>query len=137
MSDSFFDSNVLLYLMSGSPDRARLADHLVEGGGVINVQVLNEIASVSRRQFHMSWADTSRFVDRTARLLDVRPVTVGVHRDGLRIAERYGFALYDAFIVAAALEAGCDTLWSESMQDGMVVDSQLTITNPFSAGGAP
>lgn len=64
-------------------------------------------------------------------LLIVVPLTIEIHRDGLRLAARYGFPIYDSFIVAAALASDCDTLWSEDMQHGMVVDGRLTITNPF------
>jgi predicted nucleic acid-binding protein len=137
MNASFFDSNVLLYLASGSHVRGDEIERLVEGGGIVNVQVLNEMASVSRRKFHMSWQQTLQFIDRTMRLLDIRPLTIDIHQNGLRLAERYGFAIYDSFIVAAALAARCDPLWSEDMQNGMVVDGRLTITNPFSAPLAP
>jgi predicted nucleic acid-binding protein len=135
MSGSFFDSNVLLYLASGVDERGEQIEELLEGGGVISVQVLNEMANVSRRKFGMSWQQTSNFIGRTTRLLGIRPLTIDIHHNGLRLAERYGFAIYDSFIVAAALAADCDTLWSEDMQDGMVVDGRLTITNPFN--GAP
>jgi predicted nucleic acid-binding protein len=85
----------------------------------------------------MSWEETAALISEAEELLTVEPLTLPVHKDGLRLAERYGFAIYDSFIVAAALAAGCDTLWSEDMQDGMVVDGRLTITNPFSAPSAP
>jgi predicted nucleic acid-binding protein len=49
----------------------------------------------------------------------------------LRIAEEYGFGIYDALIAAVALEAECVTLYSEDLQDGRVIDDQLTIRNPF------
>ncbi|QUS38381.1 PIN domain-containing protein [Tardiphaga alba] len=131
MSDSFFDSNVLLYLASGMLGRVERVQNLVDDGGNVSVQVLNEMANVSRRKFGMSWQQTSQFINRTVRLFDIWPVTVDIHKDGLRLAERYGFAIYDSFIVAAALAADCDTLWSEDMQAGMVVDGRLTIANPF------
>lgn len=63
--------------------------------------------------------------------MTVWPLTFEIHQSGLRLAERYGFSIYDSFIVAAALAADCDTLWSEDMQDGMVVDARLRIANPF------
>jgi predicted nucleic acid-binding protein len=52
---------------------------------------------------------------------------------GLALAERYGLSVYDAMIAASALDAGCDTLWSEGLQDGMVMDGKLRIVNPFRA----
>ena len=50
-----------------------------------------------------------------------------------KAARRYKIAFYDAAIVAAALLADCDTLWSEDMHDGLVIDGRLTIRNPFAA----
>jgi len=64
-------------------------------------------------------------------LLDVRELTAETHRTGLRLAERYKLSIYDAMIVAAALEAGCDTLWTEDMQRGLVVEGRLLIADPF------
>ena len=66
-------------------------------------------------------------------LLSVRPVTTEVHEAGLVIAERYRLAVYDAMIAASALDAGCNTLWSEGLQDGMVLSGQVRVANPFSA----
>ena len=131
MSGNFLDSNVLLYLASGAQDRIARIQRLVDGGSTISVQVLNEMASVSRRKFRMSWQQTSVFIDRTKGLLDVIPVTIDIHQSGLHLAERYGFSIYDSFIVAAVLAADCDTLWSEDMQDGMLVNGRLRIVNPF------
>jgi predicted nucleic acid-binding protein len=53
------------------------------------------------------------------------------HQRGLAVAERYRFSFYDALIVAAALESGCTTLFSEDLQDGQVIDQTLTVRNPF------
>jgi predicted nucleic acid-binding protein len=50
---------------------------------------------------------------------------------GRALAERYGLSVYDAMIVASALIAGCTTLWSEAMQDGLLVEGELRIMNPF------
>jgi predicted nucleic acid-binding protein len=49
------------------------------------------------------------------------------------LGERYGFSVYDAMIVAAALREGCTTLYSEDMHDGLLVEDQLRIVNPFKA----
>ncbi len=49
----------------------------------------------------------------------------------MKIAESYGCGIYDAFVVAAALDARCKTLYSEDFQDGQVIERNLTIRNPF------
>lgn len=125
MSGNFLDSNVLLYLVSGEDNRIDRVRRLLDSSGTVSVQVLNEMVSVCRRKFRMSWRDTSTFLTETKSLLTIIPLTVNTHQTGLRLAERYGFSIYDSFIVAAALDAGCDTLWSEDMQDGLLVDGRL------------
>jgi len=65
--------------------------------------------------------------------LPVRPLTIDVHETGVSLAERYGLSIYDAMIAASALHADCDTLWSEDMQDGSVLDDRLRVVNPFRA----
>lgn len=133
MSGKFFDSNTLLYLASDQQDRVERVRQLMEDSGIISVQVMNEMANVCRRKFKMDWSATTALISEAEALLLVVPVTIQIHRDGLRLAARYGFAMYDSFIVAAALATHCDTLWSEDMQSGMVVDGRLTIANPFQA----
>ena len=133
MNDSFFDSNILLYL--GSPDLQKIqrVRALLRERGTISVQVLNEVTRVSRRKFKMSWIETHELLDSIREFVEVIPLTIDIHDTGLRLAERYGFLIYDSFIVAAALQAGCDTLWSEDMQDGLLVEDRLRIANPFRA----
>ena len=58
-------------------------------------------------------------------------MTVETHETGLALTERYGLSVWDASVVASALEADCDTLWSEDMQDGLVVSGRLRVRNPF------
>ena len=83
----------------------------------------------------LSWGQTHAFLTAVRGLLQVQPVTVDTHEIGLEIAERYGMSIYDAMIVGAALHAGCDTLWSEDMQDGMLLEGRLRIVNPFRGHG--
>ena len=131
MPGSFFDTNVLVYLASGDPVKADRAETAIADGGAINVQVLNELANVARRKMRMSWTDTHSFLSMLRGLLTIHPITLEAHETGLVLAERYGLSIYDAMIAAAALHAGCDTLWSEDMQHGMVLDDRLRIVNPF------
>jgi len=81
----------------------------------------------------LTWAETHTLLTTLRGLLTVHPLTVETHATGVRLAERYSFSIYDAMIAAAALHAGCDTLWSEDMQHGMTLDEGLRIVNPFRA----
>ena len=131
MPGSFFDTNVLVYLTSGDPAKADRAEAMIAGGGGISVQNLNELANVARRKIGMSWQDTHAFLSLLRGLLNVHPVSVETHETGLALAERYQLSIYDSMIAASALQAGCDTLWSEDMQHGMMIDGRLRIVNPF------
>jgi predicted nucleic acid-binding protein len=133
MSDkAFFDTNILVYVVGQKDERTSKAEALVANGGVISVQVLNELASVSRRKLGLSWEDVG---DALAALRVLcpspTPLTTDTHDAGLRIAAKYGFPFYDALIAAAALEAECTTLYSEDFQDGQVIEGRLTVRNPF------
>ena len=133
MNDSFFDTNVLVYIASGDATKADRAEAAIAAGGAISVQVLNELTSVARRKMQLSWPDTHAFLNMLRDLLTVHPLTVEVHETGLELAERYGFSTHDATIAASALHAGCDILWSEDMQHGMMLDEGLRIVDPFRA----
>jgi predicted nucleic acid-binding protein len=131
MPDSFFDTNVLVYLVSGDAAKADRTEQALSQGGVISVQVLNELANVARRKMQLSWRETHMFLDSLRGLLTVCPVTLDVHDTGLELAQRYGMQTYDAMIAASALHAGCETLLSEDFQHGMVLKEGLRIANPF------
>jgi predicted nucleic acid-binding protein len=134
MAGSFIDTNVLLYIASGEPAKADRAEAILSDGGVISVQVLNEVANVARRKMRLNWPDTRSFLSTLRSLLKVQPVTLQTHESGLALAERYKLSTYDAMIAASALEAECAILWSEDMQHGMVIDDGLRIVNPFVSG---
>jgi predicted nucleic acid-binding protein len=131
MPGSFFDTNILIYLASGDDVKADRAERIITPGGSISVQVLNEATNVARRKMRMSWTETHAFLTVIRGVLTVHPIGIQTHESGLALAERYSLSLYDAMIAASALEANCDTLWSEDMQHGLVLNGRLHVSNPF------
>jgi predicted nucleic acid-binding protein len=130
-ADRFFDTNVILYLLSADSAKADRAEELLAQGGVISTQVLNEFAAVASRKLRMSWPEIREVLDQVRVVCRVEAVSTETHDRGAALAERHGFAVYDAMIVAAALLANCEILYSEDMQDGLLVERKLTIRNPF------
>jgi predicted nucleic acid-binding protein len=129
---AFFDSNVLIYVVARDDPRRAQAEELLASGGVLSVQILNEFASVARRKILMSWSDVTEALDAFRVLCpSPLPITIEIHEAALKIAEKHGYRIYDALVVAAALEAGCTTLYSEDLRDGQTIDGQLTVRNPF------
>lgn len=129
----FFDTNILLYLLSADKAKADRAEELVADGGIISVQVLNEFAAVASRKLAMSWAEIHDVLAPLRKICSLVPISVETHDRGLDLAARFGFSVYDAMIVASALLAGCNTLYSEDFQNGQKIDRQLVIRNPFAA----
>lgn len=129
--DVFFDTSVILYLLSGDPDKADLVEALLQRGGAISVQVLNEIAAVVSRKRALSHSELGEFLAGVRESCVAHPVTLKVHERGLEVAERYGFSLHDSMIVAAALEQGCRTLYSEDLQNAQLIEKRLRVVNPF------
>ena len=128
----FFDTNILLYLLSEDVVKADRAEELIAGGGIISVQVLNEFASVASRKLQMSWVEIREVLEPIRKVCEVKAIIEEMHERGITIAERYGLAYYDATIVSAALLSDCQVLYSEDMQHGQIFDKQLTLCNPFS-----
>jgi predicted nucleic acid-binding protein len=129
---AFFDTNVLIYAVAEDDPRTARAEELLASGGVLSVQILNEFVSVARRNVLMSWSDVTEALDAFQVLCpSPLPITIEMHQAALKIAEQHGYNIYDALVAAAALEAGCATLYSEDFQDGQTIEGQLTIQNPF------
>lgn len=133
---SFLDTNVLLYLFSAEQAKSDCAEALVAEEGIISVQVLNELTAVAHGKLHMSWTDINEILVVVKRVCAVEPLTLETHEKGRALAERYKLSVFDGMIVASALLAGCATLYSEDMQDGLRIDRKLTVRNPFVASRA-
>ena len=127
----FFDTNVLLYLLSADTEKADIAEQLLAQGGSTSVQALNEFTNVSLRKLRMPLADVREVLAVVRRCLKVVPVTQEVHALGLDLLERYRFSVYDSMIVAAALISECTVLWTQDLQSGLKVDRRLELRNPF------
>jgi predicted nucleic acid-binding protein len=130
-TEAFLDTKVLLHMLSADESKANRAEALVEAGGVISVQVLNEFASVASRKLGMAWGEIREVLDTLCALCRVEPLDLETHALGLSFAERYRFSVYDAMILASARRANCTILYSEDLQHGQVIDDGLKVINPF------
>jgi len=129
--DAFVDTNVVVYAFGRTDPRTAPARALLEQGARLNVQVMNEFVNVATRKLRMPW-DEIHDALRIIRIFagSIRPLDNAVHEAGIAIAERYRYRIYDALIIAAAVEAGCRTLYSEDLANGQTVRG-VRIVNPF------
>jgi predicted nucleic acid-binding protein len=127
---AFFDTNVLVYTAT-SDNKKPLAINCIALGGVASIQVLNKFVHVARRKLHRDWSQIEQALGLFRALLDdVLSLTLDTHSRAVVLARDHNLAFYDALIVAAAIEAGCDTLFSEDLQHGRRFDG-LVVVNPF------
>jgi predicted nucleic acid-binding protein len=128
----FFDTNVLIYAFSEDP-RADTAEMLLPSGGIISVQVLNEFVNVSRNKTKRPWIEIENALEEFRTLLEPPlPLTVELHEKAVALARDNKLPFYDGLIVAAAMHARCEILYTEDMQHGRRV-GDLLISNPFLA----
>jgi predicted nucleic acid-binding protein len=133
----FLDTNVLVYWLQDQ-ERAKSVDRLLEGGCFISVQVLNEFANVLRKKLGMNWDEIRQVHSALLKVCSLTDLTYRIQTLAMWLAERYGFTIYDANIVAAAANSGCAVVYSEDMQNGLRVEipaeyggGALRIENPF------
>jgi predicted nucleic acid-binding protein len=132
-AEAFFDTNVLLYLVSSDAEKADRVEELLTQPSVISVQVLNEFTNVASRKFAMPLTEVREALETIRRICRTEPITVEDHDQALDVMERYKFSLYDSVIVASALRNDCEILYTEDLQHGQVIERQLEILNPFNS----
>ena len=135
-ADVFFDTNVLLYLLSDDARKARRAEDVLSLGGVVSVQILNEFAAAALSKRMLNFAELREILGTIRTVCTVKAVDLETHDLGLTLAERYRFSVYDSMIVAAALRAGCTTLYSEDFRHQQTIE-RLTIRDPFADSRPP
>ena len=127
----FVDTNILIYSLAPNDPRHATSIELLSRSPRVSVQVLNEFVNVARRKLRLAWGQIENALAGFQEICGTpRPLDHATHRTAVAIARRYEYRICDALILAAALEAGCTTLYSEDMQHGQRIDA-LTIRNPF------
>ena len=129
---TFVDSNGVLYLLSGEPHKADRAEALLRERPIISVQVLNEVTSVCLRKLRLSWLEVEAVIAAVKAHASVVPLTVESHALAMELAQRHQLSVYDAHVVASALHAGAQTLFSEDLHHGLQIQG-LRVQNPFLA----
>lgn len=138
MSDNFIDSNIFVYMLDEKDLRkwqiaqTLVYDSLENGNATISFQVVQETLNVITRKLSVPATPfgAQEFLDKILSPLWRIGPSPPLYRRALELQNRYRFSFYDSLIIAAALEAGCKTLFSEDLQHGQQIE-QLTVCNPF------
>jgi predicted nucleic acid-binding protein len=84
-----------------------------------------------RRMFKMQKLELMQICSLWLEQCSLQPVVLSTIKLAQDLVEKYDFQVFDGIIIAAALEANCDILYSEDMQNGLLVENTLKIVNPF------
>lgn len=134
----FLDTNIWIYLFAASQDRedqrkTEAARQLLLDYPDITVsaQVLNELANVWQKKYHVEPAQIEMRLRRILEIAVVRFMDESLTFAALTLAQKYRFAFYDSLILASALDAACNILFTEDMQHGQWIEDRLQLINPF------
>ena len=127
----FADTNIVVYAYGVDPTKITAAQSIINAAPVVSTQVINEFHNIARRKLRLDMATRHRIATDLLQSCRVIAIDQAIVAVAMRVESRYQVSYWDALILAAALAAGCDTLYSEDMQDGQVFEGRLTVKNPF------
>ncbi|PSM47389.1 PIN domain nuclease [Chroococcidiopsis sp. CCALA 051] len=136
----FIDSNVWLYRLTTDPNsneaievrKRSTAIALTNNvNGIVSTQVINETCSVLLRKAAFKEEQIQQVIQSFYNRVAVVKLTSDILINASDLRSRYSLSFWDGLIVATALFANADILYSEDMQDNLVIERRLTIVNPF------
>ena len=131
---TFLDSNVWFYgyTKTGDEKKREMAQYLAQKSDLcLSSQIVNEVISNLIRKASAS----EEYVKTLIQLFYSTYLVLEILQEDIFLAselrEEYRLSYWDSLVVATALRANAETLFSEDMQDGLVIRNRLTIRNPF------
>jgi predicted nucleic acid-binding protein len=127
-----FDTNILVYAFGKQNDkRKHVAKDIISDCNIISLQVINETAYVLLRKFNFDIIEVEKVVRFVNRHFLISDLNMNIFEQTLKIADKYGFSFWDSMIIASALKNQCNILFSEDLNHGQMIESKLTLINPF------
>jgi predicted nucleic acid-binding protein len=132
MTRAFLDSNVILYYYtSDERSKARLAGEAgFRSDAVISTQVLSECCNVLSKKRKYSWIEIENVIAELVDLFSIKTIEIQTVKKAIEISGRYQYSYYDSLILASAIEAKCEILYSEDFQHNQLIEG-VRIINPF------
>ena len=130
----FVDSNIWLYaFIDNSDPKHKIAVELLKQSEnwVISSQVVSEVCVNLLKKAGRDESFIQNLIFDFHSNYAVTPIDEVIQLAASRLREKYSLSYWDSIICSAALEMGCTKLYSEDMQNGQIIEDQLTITNPF------
>ncbi len=132
----FIDSNIWLYAFveQGEPQKQAVAGQLLtQPAVVVSTQIVNEVCVNLLKKAGFTEEQIGRLIRSFYRRYSVTAIDGATMLAATELRGRYSFSFWDSLVVAAALQTGCELLYTEDMQHGLLIDDRLRIVNPFAA----
>jgi predicted nucleic acid-binding protein len=129
----FVDSNIIVYLVDNrSKEKTKKAQDFLSPDFFISTQVVSENVNVCLKKLHLIKETTFDFARRIVNRFKILQITEATLLKSFEIAIKYQLSSWDSIIIATAILNNCSIIYSEDMQDGLIVENSVTIINPFS-----
>ena len=129
----FIDTNILLYAYSTEKNKQEIAQSIINTNNNIYIskQVINETINILIKKFKLNIKDIINVVKELEKEFIILDFDIQTQLNALKLKQNYNLQFYDALIVSTALKNSCTILYSEDMQDKLVIEKKLKIINPF------
>jgi predicted nucleic acid-binding protein len=130
----FLDSNIWIYAFANNQDprKQAIAATLIDAPGVIiSTQVINEVSVNLLKKSAFTEDQIQQLIDsfyQGCQVIEFDRALLGLASD---LRTRYSISYWDSLIIASALTSGTTTIYTEDMQNGLLINQQLQIVNPF------
>ncbi|MFN6089807.1 MAG: PIN domain-containing protein [Cyclobacteriaceae bacterium] len=128
----FIDSNIIVYLVDNrSKEKIKKAQDFLSPDFFISTQVIAENVNVCLKKLHLNKETTFDFARRILNRFRILQITEATLLKSFEISIKYQLSSWDSIIIATAILNNCSIIYSEDMQDGLIVENSVTIINPF------
>ncbi len=126
------DTNILIYALDTAfPSKKHLSEKIIDKLPFISSQNISEFANVCLRKFKFDKTTTIKIINKVLTKCILINCSTSTYSYAEKIMVQYQFQLFDAIIVASAIESKCKILYSEDLQHGLLIDKQLKVINPY------
>lgn len=129
---AFVDSNILVYLIDNkSKEKTKKAHEFLSPDFFISTQVIAENVNVCLKRLKLSKETAFDFAKLIMGRFRVLQISEQNLLKSFEVSIKYQLSSWDSIIIATALLHNCSIVYSEDMQDGLIIEGTLTIKNPF------
>jgi len=129
----FLDTNIFIYTQSSvETGKRNISTDIIENHDCLtSTQVLSEVSNVLTKKFNMPIHEVKQIISAINENCIISIVDYDTVQKALDLKERYAYSYYDSLILAAAIESGCQKIFSEDMSNRQIIENTLEIINPF------